>query len=612
MILSDAGFVWKAVRGIFGILDEIIYSLFGMLIRAYFQLSEISFVGPAINSLKARVYIFITIFMIFRVAISLLQAMVNPDVANDKKAGVGTVVSRVAISLMLLVAVPVLMDNILFGETNGKSHQQIIASIVPRLILGGSANDAMSNPEIQSNVGQHIASAAYTAFFTIDEDCGEGEEFKLTNMKVSSIGNHVNDTCESEHKSKYFKYNYSWGFSTVCGVIMVAMIIGYSLDLVSRMIKLQILEILAPIPIVAYVDPGKGKDNLFSTWLKTLISTYCEFFIKLATLYFVIFIMVSFIQNKDAMIPDEVGLLEIGYMTVIVIIGLLLALQQLPQFISTIFGIKYESMGAGLSTLLGAAAGFATGGLAGALAGGSAGMADGGKSGALGMVNKGKDAGKKTDTGKQREMNRQQKKDDALRKRYGLDENKKAREDELNTANSELADAQNEYDLAQSALAASSKKDRAAAEQRVQDAYDKLTKAKNHQAVAQKRYDKAKKYADDPHKAIAEGHATTRLGAFARYHARQIGNEAKSNISDMGNNVKEWYSGTKLGDFTAKVAEDFSDSEIGRGISDIVNQSEAASKERKETIDAAVGSKIGTGKTEKTDYYRPEGWRKDK
>ena len=184
-----------------------------MLLKAYFGLANVEFAGPAINALKARVYIFVTIFMVFRVTISLLQAMVNPDVANDKKAGVGTVVSRVGISLLLLVAVPVLMDNILFGETNGRSNQEVIASIVPRLILGGSANDAMRNSDIQSNVGQHIASSALNSFFTIDEECGEGEEYKLDNMKVSSIVNHVNDKCETEHKTKFYKYEYSMGFS---------------------------------------------------------------------------------------------------------------------------------------------------------------------------------------------------------------------------------------------------------------------------------------------------------------------------------------------------------------------------------------------------------------
>ena len=534
MILSDAGFVWKAIRGIFGLLDEIIYSLFGMLIRAYFQLSEVSFAGPAINALKTRVYIFITIFMIFRVAISLLQAMVNPDVANDKKAGVGTVVSRVAVSLMLLVAVPVLMDNILFGETNGKSHQQIIASIVPRLILGGSANDAMSNSDVQSNIGQHIASSAFSAFFTIDEDCGEGEEFKLTNMKVSSIGNHVNDTCEAEHKSKYFKYNYSMGLSTVCGVIMVVIIIGYSLDLVSRMIKLQVLEILAPIPIVAYVDPGKGKDNLFSTWLKTLISTYCEFFIKLASLYFIIFIMVSFIQNKDAMIPDEVGLLEKGYMIVIVIIGLLLALQQLPQFISTMFGIKYEGMGAGLSTLLGGAAGFVTGGLSGALAGASLGAQDGGKSGALGMINKGKDAGKRTTTGKQKELNKLTKADNKLRDKYHLNDIKDDRERDLDNANSDLARAQHNYDMAKETGFYQNENGSYNGEMAAEKAFEDLQIAKSAQAKAQKAYDKAKKYADDPHKAIAEGRVSTRVGAVVKYAARSVRNEAEQAFMDSG------------------------------------------------------------------------------
>ena len=135
MLLTEATFWWKILRGISGFLDGVVYGLFGMLIKTYFNISNIKLAGPAISAFKLRVYIFVSIFMVFRVAISLLQAMVNPDIANDKKAGAGTVVYRVAVSILLLVAVPVLMDNILFGETNGTSNQQIIASIIPKLIL---------------------------------------------------------------------------------------------------------------------------------------------------------------------------------------------------------------------------------------------------------------------------------------------------------------------------------------------------------------------------------------------------------------------------------------------------------------------------------------------
>ncbi len=563
MLLTEVSVFKTVFRWFFSLLDGIVYDLFGMLLKAYFGLANVEFAGPAINALKARIYIFVTIFMVFRVTISLLQAMVNPDVANDKKAGVGTVVSRVGISLLLLVAVPVLMDNILFGEINGRSNQEVIASIIPRLILGGSANDAMNNSDVQSNIGQHIASSALNSFFTIDEECGEGEEYKLDNMKVSSIVNHVNDKCETEHKTKFYKYEYSMGFSTICGVIMVIMLIGYSLDLVTRMLKLQILEILAPIPIIAYVDPGKGKDNLFSTWLKTLVSTYCEFFIKLATLYFVIFIMISFIQNKDAMIPDSVGLVEKGYMIVIVIIGLLLALQQLPQFISTLFGIKYQGMGAGLGTLLGAAAGFAAGGLTGALAGGASGMADGGKSGTMAAINKGKDAGKKTRRGQQISADREQRYRDKLAKKLGLSEAKDIAQQNLNNAEIEEARAKEELDAAQA-------KFDAAPENVKGEYYEDLAKArqnyankKQFTADMREKYETASSNKSDPVKARAKGYGATKLESGARYVANHFG----SKMSSAGRTVKDNIANTGFGQFVGDVAEKVSDTKVGKGIS---------------------------------------------
>lgn len=401
MILSEASFGIKLVRSILGGLDSVIFNIFGMLIKVYFGLSEMKILSEgAVSALKSRVYIFVTVFMVFKIAISFLQAMVNPDLAHDRKAGLGPIITRIFTSLILLVFVPIAMDGILFGSTNGRSNQEIIASIVPKIILGPATSSVTDNSEVQDNIGQHIASSAFNAFFTVDEDCGEGEEYRLDNMKVTSIANHVNDVCEAEHKQKYFKYNYAFGVSTICGVVMVIMLLGYSLDIVSRLLKLQMLEVLAPIPIVSYIDPGKGKDNLFNTWLKTLVSTYCDFFIKLATLYFVIFLMVSFINNVGNIIPSEFNLVEKGYAIVIVIIGLLIALTQLPKFIYTIFGLKYEGISAGLGTLLGAAGGFATGGLLGAVSGAKAGLneANSGKA-SIDTLNRGKQAGMKTPDG---------------------------------------------------------------------------------------------------------------------------------------------------------------------------------------------------------------------
>lgn len=546
-LLKGVGFLETGIRSFVAVLDGIIYGLFGMLIKAYFKMSEIDLLVPALQEMKTRLYIFVAIFMIFRVTISLLQAMVNPDIANDKKNGIGNLVSRVVISLVLLVAVPVLMDNILFGSTNGVSNQQIVASIIPKIILG-SSGDAMSDEGNQENIGQHIASATYNAFFTIDEDCGEGEEYKLDNMKVSSIVEHVADKCENEHKDKYYKYNYSYLISTICGAVMIIMIIGYSLDVVTRILKLQVLQVLAPIPIVAYIDPGKGKDTLFSTWLKTLVSTYCDFFIKLASLYFVIFIMLLFIQNSSKFLTGD-NVVENGYILVMVIIGLLLALKQLPDFISSLFGVKSQGFGAGIGTFLGAAAGLAAGGLTGMVSGGLAGAADGGKN-ALGAVNKGKEAGKKTNTGKQREMNKQQKREDKLREKLGLQEEKNQAKDNLDVADNNLAEAQHDYDMAKETGTYRDPSTGKVLEgdQAAYAAFQNLQTAKSKQSAAQKRYDDAKKYYSEPRKAIAEGHAVGRFEAVKRYVARPISNKIdNSPVGKAVGNVTDWASKTAPG-----------------------------------------------------------------
>ena len=63
---------------------------------------------------------------------------------------------------------------------------------------------------------------------------------------------------------------------------MLVIMLFFTVDVAIRAIKLGILRIIAPIPIISYVDPKSAKDGSFNNWLKALISTFAELFIKTA------------------------------------------------------------------------------------------------------------------------------------------------------------------------------------------------------------------------------------------------------------------------------------------------------------------------------------------
>ncbi len=194
----------------------------------------------------------------------------------------------------------------------------------------------------------------------------------------------------------------------VFGIVMLLFLITSCLDIAVRSLKLTVLQLLSPIPILSYATP-KTK-SIFDAWIKTIGSVYLDLFIRILVLSLVSFIATSVFRQLQS----------IGntFLVVTMILGLLLFIKEAPQFICNMLGIKDTgslkgftlnpfqklrevpivggAMGAVGGAVSGAISGAQTGGFAGALmgaaAGGRAGFSNAG--GLMGM-----DAGKKPQAG---------------------------------------------------------------------------------------------------------------------------------------------------------------------------------------------------------------------
>lgn len=154
--------------------------------------------------------------------------------------------------------------------------------------------------------------------------------------------------------------------AVIAGVGILIWVLVLCVDIIIRRFKLLLLQMIAPIPIICYVDPN---DQIFEKWRKMYTSTYLDLFIKLIAIAFAIVLlrMVSGLyQNNDETI------LKFFY-----IVAILVFAKAIPSMISEIFGIK--NMGGSFKDITGmakAAAGFGAGaaiGLgAGAITGGMA------------------------------------------------------------------------------------------------------------------------------------------------------------------------------------------------------------------------------------------------
>lgn len=142
--------------------------------------------------------------------------------------------------------------------------------------------------------------------------------------------------------------------SAIVAFVFVFILLNFTVEVAVRAVKLAVLRLIAPIPIISYMDPKGGKDSAFGSWVKTLTTTYLDLFIRLATVYFVLFLIQDMIVNGIYINQGE-GILGV-LSFILILIGLFVFAKQAPKFIKQVLGIKDEGgkFLSGISDLAGA------------------------------------------------------------------------------------------------------------------------------------------------------------------------------------------------------------------------------------------------------------------
>ena len=190
------------------------------------------------------------------------------------------------------------------------------------------------------------------------------------NVDPQVILSHINDSCGRGSDERY-----AFGYTPIIGalvmLIMALIITGFTVDIAVRAIKLAVLRLVAPVPIISYINPPKQGGGAFDNWTKSLISTYVDLFGRLAIVYFGLFV-IQIIMNggmNNIFGSNVQGFtFTSGIAFIFIILGILVFMRQAPQFIKDILGIKGKPMGnVGLSSVMAGTASLLGGaGLAGA------------------------------------------------------------------------------------------------------------------------------------------------------------------------------------------------------------------------------------------------------
>lgn len=426
----EPGVVGNLVRTLGASLNFCVYFLLGLMYQIFFNVASAQlFESETIKNFYGRVQLIIGVFMVFKLAITILQGIMDPEKFMGNKEGFGTIITRVVVALiMLAVIVPINVPDVqnansyekylnnnglLFGTLYSLQDRILSGNTLGRLILG--TTDSADNPDETQLQQEKLEQSANIFTSTIlkgflrinlvtEDERVDNDETKrknwycgddLTDDHITAINMYnqldisptillsdpiVKAKCNLNWQASIpglnliagdSKYVFAFNFmlALIVGAIFLVLLVAFTVDIAIRSIKLAILRLLAPIPIISYIEPKSAKDGMFASWVKALTSTYLDLFLRLAIVYFVIFIIQEMMVN--GIIIDQAGGM-VGIISCIFIwIGLFFFARMAPKFIRDALGLKGPGMtNIGLSGVLGGAATFVGGGSAkGAMAG---------------------------------------------------------------------------------------------------------------------------------------------------------------------------------------------------------------------------------------------------
>ncbi len=378
------------IRKVLSIFDYPVYIILGFTYQLFFNVASADiFSGGTIMRFYGRVQVIIGVFMMFQLAMTLLRGVIEPDSFSKDKGG-GSLLKRVATSLILItLLMPIntgggneyqkqLNNNgLLFGTLYSLQHRILSNNTIGRLVLGtGEGETTYMTDDADEQLAQSariFTSSVLKGFYRINlvpedqrTDTGDKDPATLNTNRMcqdmdeevreayvrldaepTEIISMVNETCSTElisyhflfHGNKKYVFTYLPVVSTVVGIVFTVILLSFTFDVAIRAFKLAFLRLLAPIPLIKYMDPKGSGDEAFKAWSKTLISTYLDLFVRLIVVYFVIFMIQTMITKGISMNSAGNGFVRV--MTFIIIwIGLFMFAKQAPKFIRQILGLK--------------------------------------------------------------------------------------------------------------------------------------------------------------------------------------------------------------------------------------------------------------------------------
>lgn len=386
--LSFSGFSIPIFTELCILIDAAIYGIATAAVEGFYQVVELSYsvfspttadgAKSVIYAILQRVMVLAGIYALFRLSIMLINYLVNPSKLKEAENTGVTIVKNAFIAIVLLLAM-----NFIFGLLGDFQKFVFESNVIENIIYGTDADESTNS--IKQNA-KKFTNNMWLLFFTPKEDVpttgtcvtSYNEVSEGTGNILSLIGCHY----------KYYDYLPLAPF--IVGIFLVYYFVMYCMELAARMLKLLVLQVLAPIPVIMSIDPSQK--NKLSNYIKVYLPIYIQIFIRVFTFYTAFAISSIVIDEAGNLFG---GLDKIGwFLKIIIILGIFQGAKEIPKLIENALGFKIgagteKTFGGYVRGLLGGTAGLAVGAVGGTVAGAISGGVGGAAAGLLSGAGRG-------------------------------------------------------------------------------------------------------------------------------------------------------------------------------------------------------------------------------
>lgn len=406
------------------ILDGLVYNVIDWLYDIFVAIATIDVFSTeqeTINKIVTNVYVILGVVMLFALAYSLLRAVINPENFSKGDTSFSKLMQNIVVSIIIIAILPTCFNFAYKFQTSILKNDTI-----PKIFFG----DGITNPFTLQNTeddpepspGRTLAYSIFNSFLHVDYDKCAGdnnvnvdalteEQIKgcsekialgatgitkfipLVNLGVGALNNLIGASDTSsffyyDNMVRFGKYGfgvysdftnsvvtgdlyYMWFFSTIVGVYVAYVLLNFVFDIALRFIKMLFFEIIAPIPVICRIIPGGKMKDVFSTWLKKVISVYLEVFIRVFVIVIGLYLilLVNDMNLVFGTTLSGLGILQRAFARVMIILGIVTFIRQAPKLICDIFHIDSGDMKLGLMDKLAMGGALAAGATIGGAAG---------------------------------------------------------------------------------------------------------------------------------------------------------------------------------------------------------------------------------------------------